>query len=79
MPRFYCTATWHDWPEGGSYGIIVEAKDHEEAEKMARAKMAESYSATINSTVEYAQRAYGYNWHLVDCFDLDQFIERHKK
>ena len=75
MTRFYVTLTWHDWPEGGSYGTIVEAKDHEEAEKMARAEMAESYSATINSTVEYAQRAYGHNWHIVDCFDLDAFIE----
>lgn len=75
MPRFYVTLTWHDWPEGGSYGTIVEAKDHEEAEKMSRAEMAESYSATINSTVEYAQRAYGHNWHLVDCFNLDDFIE----
>ena len=33
--RFYVTLTWDNWPEGGSYGAVVEAKDHE-AEDLVR-------------------------------------------
>lgn len=79
MTRFYVTLTWHDWPEGGSYGTIVEAKDHEEAEKMARAEMRATYAEEGDYDDDDYLDERDHNWHLVDCFDLDQFIERHKK
>lgn len=71
--KFYVTLTWHDWPEGGSYGTVVEAKDYETAEQMARDEMAATYSQEIDHHVDPND----YKWHLVDCFKVDDFIKRH--
>jgi hypothetical protein len=69
--RFYVTMTWHDWPEGGSYGTVVEARDHAEAVSLCEQEMAASYGEAIDEKVD----PHDYDWHLVDCFDLDEFIE----
>ena len=76
--KFYVTKTWHDWPEGGSYGTVVEANDHAEAEALCEAEMAQAYAEFFDDEedpVGYARKAYGQEWHTVDCFDLDEFIE----
>lgn len=67
--KFYVTLTWHDWPEGGSYGTVVEANDFDEAEELARAEMAESYSEAIDYEVDPDD----YNWQVVDCFKVADF------
>ena len=93
--RFYVTLTWDDWPEGGSYGDIVEAKDEAEAELKVRIQMAQSREEEqflyddadddddIPEPTELELIAlaasYSDDWHVVDCFDLDEFIERHKR
>ena len=41
MPKFYVTATWHDFPEGGSYGNVVTADTHDEAERLLKLEMAD--------------------------------------
>lgn len=79
MPRFYVSMTWDDWPEGGSYGTVVEAADHDEAEALCRREMAQSRIADgepgeENSTPEYWLEHYGDKWHVVDCYDLDKLI-----
>lgn len=82
MTRFYVTKTWHDWPEGGSYGTVVEANDFAEAEALCEAEMAQSYAEFFDDEedpVEYAREAYGQEWHTVDCFNLDEFIENHQR
>lgn len=75
--KFYVTLTWHDWPEGGSYGTVVEAKDYQEAEDLARAEM----RATLAEEGEDYDDDYlddrDMNWHLVDCFKVADFIKRH--
>jgi hypothetical protein len=79
MKRFYVTMTWDDFPEGGSYGTVVEAEDHEEAEKLCRLEMAqirvEGGSGDGCTAEEYPTD----DWHLIDCGDLDEFIARHHK
>jgi hypothetical protein len=42
MTKFYVTMTWDDWPNGGSYGTVVNAKDHVEAEQLCKLEMAAS-------------------------------------
>lgn len=80
MARYYVTMTWDNWPEGGSYGSIFEAKDHVEAEKQCRLEMAETRSSDWPEySSDEALDAYGEEWHLVDCFDLNEFIARHKE
>ncbi len=76
--RFYVTMTWHDWPEGGSYGTVVEAKDYAEAEDLCRAEMREAYADEVGEDFDddYLDERDA-NWHLVDCFDLDEFIKNH--
>lgn len=86
MPRFYVTKTWHDWPEGGSCGEVVEADDHAMAEHAMLEIMASYYaddggfepddwdvedSADI---VPAIMKAHGDEWHTVDCFNLDEAI-----
>ena len=79
MPKWYCTFTRHDWPEGGSYGIIVEAPNSLAAEDLASVEMRQTYSEQYDVTDLATLDDLNHEWHLVDCFDLDQFIERHKK
>lgn len=68
--RFYVTLTWEDWPECGSFGTIVEADNWDDAEQTARWEMANHHDGDPLETIENI----GYNWHLVDCWDLDEFI-----
>lgn len=80
MKRFYVTMTWEDWPEGGSYGNVVEAKDQDEAEFICRRDMAELRTEGNDEgdmTAEEMLEAEGHNWHVVDCLDLDAFIAEH--
>ena len=85
MTRFYVTVTWDDWPEGGSYGTIVEAENDDIAkvmvfEEMARARADERTQDAGDVEPEDWQEilsSYADDWHVVDCFDLDEFIDRH--
>ena len=80
MKRFYVTMTWDDFPEGGSYGTVVEAETPDEAEGACRQEMAESYAEHDDEhNAAYYLETYGDDWHLIDCFDLDEFIARHKR
>lgn len=82
--RYYVTMTWDDFPEGGSFGTVVRAKNWEEAEAMCRAEMAVSRlderdlddDQTEEEALEAIQDDYGHEWFVIDCFDLDEFIER---
>lgn len=76
--RFYVTMTWHDWPEGGSYGTVVEAKDHAEAEDLCRAEMKQTMFEEYDCDDDYLDDRDS-NWHVVDCFNLDDFIKTHTK
>lgn len=90
MPRFYVTMTWDNFPEGGSYGTIVTAADTEEAEGLVREEMAAHreglYDAdldlddqsVVDAETDRIVETYINAWHLVDCFDLDAFIGRHR-
>jgi hypothetical protein len=76
--RFYVTMTWHDWPEGGSYGTVVEAASFDEAEQLCRAEMAQHYvDDDPDNTPDRILAEFDHQWHLVDCFDLDEFIKDH--
>lgn len=95
MPRYYVSMTWDDWPEGGSYGTVVEAESHEAAETAVRWMMAESRAeetVDVEDCVTIEQEDvvfqaetnrifsdYSNSWHLVDCFDLDEFITAHQQ
>ena len=67
MTNFYVTLTWHDWPEGGSYGTVVDAESHAQAEELTRAEM------RAISTEGYEDQ-----WHLVDCYKVEDFY-KHKE
>lgn len=111
--RFYVTLTWDDWPEGGSFGTVVEATNAEEAEELARDEMADSAASDRGyedapdecencgntdqdgsdicpdcgstswkkgkTAVQQVREDEDEDWHLVDCFDLDEFIAAHTK
>lgn len=81
MTRFYVTLTWHDWPEGGSYGTIVEAPNSLAAENLAREEMRASYAeeSDYDDDDDNYLDDLSRDWHVVDCFNLDDFIERHKE
>lgn len=73
--RYYVTLTWDDWPNGGSYGTVVMANNAEDAEHAARWEMA-------NARDEFDHpadciKAWGHDWHLVDCWLVDDFVARH--
>jgi hypothetical protein len=78
MTRFYVTMTWDDFPEGGSFGTVIDAADHAEAEALCRREMAET-RADEDTSAEYYLEHYGPEWNVIDCFDLDDFIERHRR
>lgn len=76
-PFWYVTVTWDNWPEGGSYGSVIRADDSDKAEAAVMWDMA-------NCREEFDHPAdaidsYGHEWHVVDCFKLDDFIEMHKE
>lgn len=79
MKRFYVTMTWEDWPEGGSYGAVVRAKNEETAEKAVKKQMAKTRAEEGVDTAGGYMRDYAHAWYTVDCFDLDGFIEQHRK
>lgn len=70
MNNFYVTLTWHDWPEGGSYGTVVDAESYAQAEELARAEMRAIYTEDSDG--------YEDQWHLVDCFKVEDF-PKHKE
>lgn len=75
MKRYYCTAVWHDFPEGGSFGTIVQAENYAAAEHACMIEMAESYAAEIDEDPQLVFQGYSDSWTIIDCFDLDEFIE----
>lgn len=83
MSRYYVSMTWDDWPEGGSYATVIETDDGPKwAETECQAQMAAIMAR--NSTnpecdTAYFLEEYGDEWHVVDCFDLDDFIKRQKR
>lgn len=84
-PRsYYVTMTWDDWPEGGSYGTVVMADDETQAEAMAIMEMAQSRAEECErepddeaSDIIWWLEDRAANWHVVDCFPLDDFITMH--
>lgn len=82
LTRYYVTITWDDFPEGGSYGTVVDATDHTDAENLCRFEMAETRCEDAEpesdeSYPSYWIEQYKDTWHVVDCFPLDEFINRH--
>jgi len=82
MPKFYVTLTWHDWPEGGSYGTVVDAADHDTAEAYARLEMAGAYAEAVSYeddvvTPEHVLATYSDRWHVVDCWAVQDFLDQH--
>jgi hypothetical protein len=82
MTIYYVTMTWHDWPEGGSFGTVVEAQSYADAETLCRDEMASTYAADNDAddyhlSKEEVIEGYSHDWHLVDCFDLEEFIKQH--
>lgn len=85
--RFYVTMLWHDQPEGGSFGTVIEAADQIDAQSLCKQEMAlcqaEGWDDPKNAEEadwtdpDYWLREYGDSWETVDCFDLDDFIIRH--
>ncbi len=83
--RFYVTMTWDDWPDGGSYGTIVLAESHDQAEDLCRQEMAEIRAfddyryeevGADDLEQEYLDN-YSDEWKTVDCFKLDDLMEYH--
>jgi hypothetical protein len=84
MTKYYVTMTWHDWPEGGSFGTVVEAQSYADAETLCREEMASTYAADNDAddyhlSKEEVIAGYSHEWHLVDCLDLEEFIKQHSK
>lgn len=88
LKRFYVTCNWHDFPEGGTYGTVVWASSHENAEFLTHQEMATSYAEgcdvddfyfydcqNFDEMVERMYGAHHFEWHVVDCFPLDDFIQ----
>lgn len=74
MTRFYLSLTWHNWPDGGSYGTTVEADTIAEAEELARREMADSIAGEGDDP-ERIYNIYAHRWHVVDCFDVESFLK----
>lgn len=81
MTRFYVTMGWEDFPEGGTYGDVIEAADQDAAIEQCKKDMA-ACRADGNAEDAEADAAeileeYNNNWTNIDCWDVDEFIERH--
>lgn len=77
--KFYVTKTWHDFPDGGSYGAVVEADSFTEAERRLMLEMAKERTSEFavdeeEGSVAYWMEAYSGEWHTVDCFVIQSFI-----
>lgn len=82
--RFYVTMTWDDWPEGGSYGTVIEADTPEEAQSLCRTEMANLRGEAVSgmddeADADFYLENFSDGWYLVDCFDLDEFIGNHRR
>ncbi|TVR06647.1 MAG: hypothetical protein EA385_15120 [Salinarimonadaceae bacterium] len=75
--RFYVSITWEDWPNAGSFGDVVFADDAAHAEAVARWKMATARAEEDGCDAYDVIRLHGDDWHVVDCFALDDFIREH--
>jgi hypothetical protein len=75
VKRYYVTATWHDFPEGGSFGTIVQAENYAAAEHACMLEMAQSYASEIDEDPTLVFDGYSDSWTIIDCFDVDEFIE----
>jgi hypothetical protein len=71
--------TWDNFPEGDSYGTVVKAENHLDAENLCRQEMAYHRYDGGNtwSSPDEVFESYGDEWHVIDCFDLDHFIVMH--
>lgn len=68
--KFYVSMTWDNWPEGGSYGNVIEANSEEEAEALCRQEMAESRASESGVyDAAYYLEHYAHDWHVVDCHE----------
>lgn len=79
MQLFYVTMTWDDWPEGGSYCTVVEAKDYAEAEHFCKFEMAEARTELFEdgepeSYPGYWMQTYGDVWETVDCVPVSSLM-----
>ncbi len=75
MAIFYVTMTWDDWPEGGSFGTFVVADDDDEALEKCREEMADTRSdGDKDYPASYYRENYGDEWHVVDCFEVEDWI-----
>ncbi len=84
MKTYYCTANWHDYPEGGTYGDLVQANSYEDAEKELRLLMAASHIDNYwvdedfgihgldpedeEAAIQMVMEMYAYEWVVVDCY-----------
>lgn len=77
---WYVSMTWHDFPQGGSYGAVVTARNAEEAEKACRFEMAEAEftDGECGRSLADVVEEYKDEWHIIDCFPLQQFINQHE-
>ena len=71
--------TWEDWPEGGSFGTIIEAPDHETAESLCRDEAEGMRGDPDVIGEENHPHPYREDWHTVDCWDVDEFIANHQR
>lgn len=81
MKRWYVTMTWDDWPEGGSYGTVVEAETYTDAVRACEDEMcmARGWSTAPDEDDGGFCQELVDQWAVVDCFDLDEFIANHTR
>ena len=87
MTKHYVTMTWDNFPEGGSFGAVIEAENHDLAEKLCRQEMADSRADEDTHDgfglegdecdADWFLDSYASEWHVIDCFDLDAFLAEH--
>lgn len=68
LQRFYVVKAWDNFPEGGTCGEIIWAKDHDDAK--------EQMIEIMRSYRDYEADGYVDQWETIDCWPLDDFIER---
>lgn len=77
---YFVLAAWHDWPEGGTFGTIVEANGYSSAERKCHREMAlaEIDSVSADERMTWAE-AYSNQdeWTILECWPVRDFIARH--
>ena len=80
LRRFYVVKAWDDFPEGGTCGEIIWAKDHEDAEAQMVEIMLDyrqdEWIDDPDGARESFRDRYAVEWETIDCWPLDEFIER---